>query len=149
MSTVKDALIIGVGFAGLGSAIRLQQEGVKNIAILERDAAVGGTWRDNQYPGAACDIPSNLYSYSFVPNPDWRSSYSGSRDILAYIHTMVRDFNLAPLIEFNTNVTAIAFDEERGIWNVETEAGEQHQARAVIMAQGPLSNASLPRMALT
>lgn len=147
MSTaIKDVIIIGAGFAGLGSAIRLRQAGVENIAILERDEAVGGTWRDNQYPGAACDIPSNLYSYSFVKNPDWPSSYSGSGDILAYIHSMVRDFDINPLIKFNTNVTAIVFNEDQGLWQIDTESGEAHQARSVIMAQGPLSNASLPNI---
>ena len=143
---IKDVLIIGAGFAGIGSAIRLRQEGVENIAILERDSEVGGTWRDNQYPGAACDIPSNLYSYSFVQNPDWPSSYSGSRDILGYIHSMVRDFNLAPLIQFKSNVTAIEFDAEHGLWNVQIQGAKSQQARAIIMAQGPLSNASLPNI---
>src|SRR5690606_634207 len=73
-----SVLIVGAGFAGLGTAIRLQQAGIRDIVILERAAAVGGTWRDNTYPGAACDIPSNLYSYSFAQNPDWSRSFSGS-----------------------------------------------------------------------
>ena len=77
-----SVLIVGAGFAGLGMAIRLKQAGIDNFVILERANAVGGTWRDNQYPGAACDIPSNLYSYSFAPNPNWSRSFSG----LSLIH---------------------------------------------------------------
>ena len=72
-----EVVVIGAGFAGLGMAIRLQQAGINDIVILERSTEVGGTWRDNQYPGAACDIPSNLYSYSFAQNPNWSRSFSG------------------------------------------------------------------------
>ncbi|MFZ5602937.1 MAG: flavin-containing monooxygenase, partial [Pseudomonadota bacterium] len=112
-----DVLIIGAGFAGLGTAIRLQQAGVKNIVILERSTDVGGTWRDNTYPGAACDIPSNLYSYSFAQNPDWSRSFSGSGEILDYIHHLVDKFGLRPLIRFQRNVTGLAFDESAGVWS--------------------------------
>ena len=141
---VHDVLIVGAGFAGLGSAIRLRQQGIDDIVILERESEVGGTWRDNQYPGAACDIPSNLYSYSFVPNPGWPRSFSGSRDILAYIHEMVDQFELMPLIHFNKNVTGASFDEAQGVWTIKLQRGKAYKARSVIMAQGPLSNASLP-----
>ncbi|WP_197464982.1 NAD(P)-binding protein, partial [Alcanivorax sp. HI0003] len=89
-----SVLIVGAGFAGLGMAIRLKQAGINDFVILERGNAVGGTWRDNQYPGAACDIPSNLYSYSFAPNPDWSRSFSGSQEILGYIHHLVAEFDL-------------------------------------------------------
>lgn len=145
-TTVHDVLIIGAGFAGLGAAIQLRQAGITNIVILERGTAVGGTWRDNQYPGAACDIPSNLYSYSFAPNPDWSHAYSGSREILGYIHHLVAEYRLEELIHFGQNVTAMAFDEAAGLWRIETAHGERHAARAVVMAPGPLSNASLPNM---
>lgn len=145
-TAVADALIIGAGFAGLGSAIRLRQKGVHNVVILERGTDVGGTWRDNTYPGAACDIPSNLYSYSFAQNPDWSRSFSGSAEILAYIHGLVERFDLLPLIRFQQNVSAIAFDENDGVWRVQTTQGDTYVARSVIMASGPLSNASFPNM---
>src|SRR5690606_32448579 len=141
-----SVLIIGAGFAGLGTAIRLQQAGIRDIVILERADAVGGTWRDNTYPGAACDIPSNLYSYSFAQNPDWSRSFSGSGEILEYIHYLVSHFNLQPCIRFNKNVTGLQFDEEAGLWHASTDDGESVSARAVVMAQGPLSNASFPDM---
>src|SRR3954469_15438622 len=98
MNRLHDVLIIGAGFAGLGTAIRLQQEGITDIAILERGDRVGGTWRDNTYRGAACDIPSLLYSYSFAQNPRWSRGYSGSAEILAYIDDMVATFELKSLI---------------------------------------------------
>lgn len=139
-----DVLIIGAGFAGLGMAIRLKQAGIHNLIILERGTEVGGTWRDNQYPGAACDIPSNLYSYSFAPNPNWSRSYSGSAEILDYVRTMVRDFQLEPQIQFQKNVTGIEFDAQQGRWHATTEQGDHYCARAAVMASGPLSNCSLP-----
>ncbi|HEY4007380.1 MAG TPA: FAD-dependent oxidoreductase, partial [Pseudonocardia sp.] len=90
MSRVPHAaLVIGAGFAGLGAAIRLRQAGVEDVVVLERGSEVGGTWRDNTYPGAACDIPSVLYSYSFAPNPEWSRAYSGSAEILRYIRHLV------------------------------------------------------------
>jgi len=146
MPAPSSVLIIGAGFAGLGAAIRLQQQGINDVVILERAADVGGTWRDNSYPGAACDIPSNLYSYSFAQNPEWSRGFSGSREILAYIHHLVNGFGLEPLIRFGTNVTGITFDEDAGIWTASTGSGESHRAQAVIMASGPLSNASFPDM---
>ena len=143
---VKPAavLIVGAGFAGLGMAIRLKQAGIEDIVILERANAVGGTWRDNQYPGAACDIPSNLYSYSFAPNPNWSRSFSGSEEILGYIHHLVAEFGLESHIRFEKNVEDLSFDEKKGIWTATTDKGEQFAGRAAVMAQGPLSNCSFP-----
>ena len=143
---VADVLIIGAGFAGLGMAIRLKQAGINNIVILERGETVGGTWRDNQYPGAACDIPSNLYSYSFAPNPEWSRSYSGSQEILEYINGLVREFNLVSLIRFKQNVESLRFQDDKGIWTAKTQEGVQYQARAVVQSSGPLSNCSFPAM---
>lgn len=143
-SPTVDVLIVGAGFAGLGTAIRLQQAGIRDVVLLERGAEVGGTWRDNQYPGAACDIPSNLYSYSFAQNPQWSRGFSGSREILGYIHQLVDRFDLAGRVRFNQNVTGMVFDEAAGQWAVHTAGGQTHRARSVVMAQGPLSNSSWP-----
>jgi len=142
-----DTLIIGAGFAGLGTAIRLKNAGVNDLVILERSDRVGGTWRDNTYPGAACDIPSNLYSYSFAQNPRWSRGFSGSAEILDYIQSLVKDFDLTPHIRFGENVTKLRFDEDAGIWHVATAGGQEYQARAVVFAGGPLSNFSLPKIA--
>ena len=141
-----SALIVGAGFAGLGMAIRLKQAGVNDFVILERGDRVGGTWRDNTYPGAACDIPSNLYSYSFAPNPEWSRSFSGSNEILDYIHYLVDAFDLEKHIRFNCNVTDLSFQEKAGLWEATLEKGEVVRGRTAVMAQGPLSNASFPNI---
>ncbi|WP_159845302.1 flavin-containing monooxygenase [Nocardia sp. CY41] len=146
MSThTLDVAVIGGGFAGIGTAIRLKQRGVHDFAILERGTAIGGTWRDNTYPGAACDIPSRLYSYSFAPNPNWSRTYSGSNEILGYIEAMAAEFRLGPHIRFGHNVSGIAFDEQAGVWEISVEGhAEPIRARAVVLASGPLANASFP-----
>ena len=82
---VRDVIIIGSGFAGVAAAIRLRKAGVNDVVLLERADTLGGTWRDNHYPGCACDVPSRLYSLSFAPNPDWSHSYSGQAEIQAYL----------------------------------------------------------------
>ncbi|MEZ0381562.1 flavin-containing monooxygenase [Mycobacterium sp. pW045] len=136
--------IVGAGFAGIGAAIRLKDRGITDFVIFERDSRVGGTWRDNTYPGAQCDIPSRLYSYSFALNPDWSQTYSGSAEILDYIDGMVASAGIAPHIRFQHNVTALGYDAEAGEWTIDFEDREPVRARAVIVASGPLANASLP-----
>ena len=140
---VSDVVIIGAGFAGVGAAIRLQQRGINDIVILERDVRPGGTWRDNTYPGAACDIPSRLYSYSFAPNPDWSRTYSGSSEILGYIDAMVADHDLDRLIRYGSNVTGLTFEEECGRWAIAVSGGLCY-ARTVVVASGPLSTPGFP-----
>lgn len=139
-----DALVIGAGFTGLGTAHKLREAGIRNIVVLERSDRVGGTWRDNQYPGAACDIPSLLYSFSFAKNPSWSRMYSPSKEICAHIDDLVEQWGLQPYIRFNTEVTGLAFDEDDGIWRVATAEGIEFRARAVVAAGGPLADASFP-----
>lgn len=138
-----DALVIGAGFTGLGAAARLRRAGVESVVVLERADQVGGTWRDNTYPGAACDIPSLLYSFSFAPNPRWSRAYSPSAEIRQHIEDLVDRFGLRPLIHFGTTVEALSFDQRDGVWNVTASTG-MYRARTVIAASGPLSDASLP-----
>lgn len=138
--------IIGAGFAGIGAAIRLRDQGITDFVILERDSRIGGTWRDNTYPGAACDIPSRLYSYSFAPNPDWSRTYSGSAEILAYIERMVDSSGIAPHIRFDHNVTGMSYDADAGEWTVSLDGREPVRARAVVGASGPLANADFPKI---
>ncbi|MFC9895191.1 flavin-containing monooxygenase [Nocardia sp. NPDC127579] len=143
MNTV-DVAIIGAGFAGIGAAIRLRQKGIHDFTLLERGTRIGGTWRDNTYPGAACDIPSRLYSYSFAPNPDWSHTYSGSREILGYIDSMASEYRLHERIRFGHTVTGIEFDEPAGQWTITVDGREPIRARAVVLASGPLANVSFP-----
>ncbi|WP_245650490.1 flavin-containing monooxygenase [Nocardia harenae] len=139
-----DAVVIGAGFAGIGAAIRLRQKGTTNIAVLERDTRLGGTWRDNTYPGAACDIPSRLYSYSFAPNPDWSRTYSGSAEILRYIEHMADEFGVRPLIRFAHTVTGLTWDEVSGLWEVSLADRQALWARSVVLASGPLAEPGYP-----
>ncbi|MCA9578487.1 MAG: NAD(P)/FAD-dependent oxidoreductase [Myxococcales bacterium] len=139
-----ETLIIGAGFGGLGAAIRLQQAGLSDFVILERAAEVGGTWRDNQYPGAACDIPSNLYSFSFAPNPDWSRTYSGSAEILAYVKQLMRDHGVQSKVRLNQCVKHMRFHVAEGEWEVHTQAGDVFRARSVIAAAGGLVDPGYP-----
>lgn len=144
MTGTATVLIVGAGFAGLGTAIRLLQQGIDGFVILERADEAGGTWRDNTYPGAACDIPSLLYSYGFEQNPNWSRAYSGSDEILDYIKTMVDKYSLSRFIRYGVNVTGLQFDDDSATWTAQASDGRQFTARVAVMASGPLANPSLP-----
>ncbi|EID13603.1 flavin-binding monooxygenase [Mycobacterium xenopi RIVM700367] len=141
---VHATLIVGAGFTGLGAAIKLRQAGVDDILILERSDRVGGTWRDTTYPGASCDIPSLLYSYSFVPNPTWSRSYSPADEIRRHIEDMANRFDVHRHIRFDHNVKGLSFDENAGAWTATTSKNKRFRARTVVLASGPLSDASFP-----
>ena len=136
--------VIGAGFAGIGAAIRLRDKGIDDFVVLERDTRIGGTWRDNTYPGAACDIPSRLNSYSFAPNPDWSHTYSGSAEILSYIEGMVESTGVGAHIRFEHTVTGLEYDADAGEWTIVLDGREPIRARSVILASGPLANCSFP-----
>lgn len=139
-----EALIIGAGFTGLGTAHKLKMAGVRDLVILERADRVGGTWRDNTYPGVACDIPSLLYSFSFAANPDWSRMYPTGAEIHQHIEELSRNLGLEKHLRFGQEVTTMSFDEALGVWDVSTKAGDLYRARSVVVASGPLADASLP-----
>jgi cation diffusion facilitator CzcD-associated flavoprotein CzcO len=139
-----SVLIVGTGFGGIGTAIELKRAGFTGFTILESAAGPGGVWRDNTYPGAACDIPSPLYSFSFAPNPRWPKRFSHQPDILGYLRRVIAKYGLEPHIRYRTEVTAAAFDEERGVWRVETRGGETYEATVFVPAVGQLSRPALP-----
>ncbi|MCG7606380.1 MULTISPECIES: flavin-containing monooxygenase [Mycobacterium] len=139
-----DTLIVGAGFTGIGTAIKLIEAGVDDFVILDRSDRVGGTWRDNTYPGAACDIPSLLYSFSFVKNPDWSRAYSPAGEIRQHIEGMVDTFDLRRRIQFGIEVNGLAFDETEGVWTVKTTGRKQFRARTVVLASGPLPDHKWP-----
>ncbi|WP_428422596.1 flavin-containing monooxygenase [Methylibium sp.] len=146
--SVQDhaVLIIGAGFAGLGMAIRLQQDGIDDFAILERADAVGGTWRDNRYPGCACDVPSHLYSYSFEPNPHWTRAYAPWHEIRDYLEHCVRKYRLSPHLRFGAALHEARWDAAAGRWQVLTTDGRRYSAPVLIAGLGGLSNPALPRI---
>src|SRR6201995_1682992 len=116
-------LIIGSGFAGLGAAIRLAQQGRDDFLVVERGSEVGGTWRDNTYPGAACDVPSHLYSYSFELNPNWSRSFSPQPEIQQYLRATAAKYGTLDKHLFDTDVTRAAWDEPTKRWLVDTTNG--------------------------
>ncbi|WP_309504956.1 NAD(P)/FAD-dependent oxidoreductase [Streptomyces sp. KM273126] len=135
--------VVGTGFGGLGAAVRLRRAGVTDFVVLERADSVGGTWRDNSYPGCACDVPSHLYSFSFAPNPDWPRTFSGQEHIRAYLEHVADVFRLRPHIRFNSEVKRMTWDRERLWWDIETSGGRLC-ADVVVSATGPLSDPRIP-----
>ena len=136
-------LIIGAGFSGLGAAIRLRQAGYTDMVILERADDVGGTWRDNTYPGCRCDVQSNLYSYSFEPKADWSESFPSQPELWAYLRSVTSKHDLRQYLRFGHEVTSARWDAASGRWLVRTTAGT-FGARYLIAAVGALVEPSLP-----
>ena len=139
-------LIIGAGFAGVGLAIQLQKRGIDDFLVLEKAASVGGTWRDNHYPGAACDVPSHLYSYSFEPKTDWSRKFAPQAEIVAYIQHCVDKHQLAGKIRCNTEVASAEFEQASGLWRVIGKDGEHYLAQALVSACGQLNQPAYPRI---
>jgi len=143
---IYDTLIVGAGFSGIGAAIKLAKAGVDDFVMLERGDRVGGTWRDNTYPGATCDVPSLLYSYSFVKNSSWSRAYSPAGEICTHIEDMADKFDLHRRIQFGVEVNGLAFDENDGVWTVKVKGKRSttFHARTVVLASGPLPDHKLP-----
>ncbi len=136
-------LIVGAGFAGLGTAIKLQEQGRTDFLVVDKGSDVGGTWRDNTYPGAACDVPSQLYSFSFAPNPSWSRSFSPQPEIHAYLKRVARESGVLDRFRFDTTVTDAAWDEDDQLWWVSTTAGTV-SADVLVTGSGGLSEPKLP-----
>jgi cation diffusion facilitator CzcD-associated flavoprotein CzcO len=137
--------ILGTGFAGLGLAIRLKARGEHDFVVLERGSEVGGTWRDNTYPGCQCDIPSHLYSFSFAPNPNWSRLFPTQPEIWDYLRGCADRYGIRPHIRFEHEVQGAAWDEAFGFWRVTTSEGEI-TARVLVSGQGGLSEPQLPNI---
>lgn len=135
--------VIGTGFGGIGMAIRLQDEGITDFVVLERAEDLGGTWRDNSYPGCACDVPSNLYSFSFAPNPEWSRSFSPQPEIWSYLRKTAEDHDVVKYMRFGHAVTGAQWDEDSSRWHLETTKGNL-TADVVVAATGGLSDPMNP-----
>jgi cation diffusion facilitator CzcD-associated flavoprotein CzcO len=137
--------VIGAGFGGIGAGIKLLDAGIRDFVILERAASVGGTWRDNTYPGCACDVPSHLYSFSFAPNPRWSRSFSRQPEIRAYLEDVADRPGVRSRLRLETAVTGAVWQEHESRWLISTARGDL-TADVVIAAAGPLSEPSMPDM---
>lgn len=137
-------VIIGAGMSGICMAIKLRESGIDDLLILEKSSAPGGTWHDNTYPGACCDVASHLYSFSFEPNPDWSRAFSPQAEIRAYFEHCTRKYDLEKLIRYNTEVVTARFDEVAGEWELNTGAGERLHCRVLVSGLGQLNQPYTP-----
>ena len=137
--------IVGSGFAGMAMAIRLLQQGERDFVVLERAGDVGGTWRDNSYPGCACDVPSHLYSFSFEPNPNWTRTFSPQAEIQDYLRHCARKYGVLPHVRFDSDVLEASWDDGAQRWVLRTSQGTL-TASVVVAGTGPLSEPSIPAL---
>lgn len=140
---MKSVAIVGAGFGGVGAAAMLTRAGYKDITVFERAERVGGVWHHNTYPGAACDIPSHLYEYSFEPNPRWSRRYAPQPEIQAYVEGVARKYGVLDRTWTNTEVLQASWDQARARWSLNTNAGA-YEADVLITACGQLSTPSVP-----
>ncbi|MEJ1110953.1 MULTISPECIES: flavin-containing monooxygenase [unclassified Kribbella] len=138
-----DVVVIGAGASGIGAAIRLLQAGITDFTVLEKSSALGGTWRDNTYPGCACDVPSALYSYSFAPNPSWTRAFAGQSEIAAYLSDTASRYGVTPHIRFGVEMLRAQWDAASQRWLLETSDGPL-EARVLITATGPWHQPLIP-----
>jgi cation diffusion facilitator CzcD-associated flavoprotein CzcO len=136
--------IIGAGFGGLAAAIELKRRGFDDLVLLERADDVGGVWRDNTYPGAACDVPTPYYSFSYEPNPRWPRRYAAQPDILAYLRHVAEKYDVKRHIRFGSAAAGADYDETAGTWRIRTVAGEVVEADVLVPAVGQLSRPAYP-----
>jgi cation diffusion facilitator CzcD-associated flavoprotein CzcO len=145
-SRTLEVLIVGAGFGGIAAAIELRRHGIMGITILEKAPELGGTWFYNSYPGAACDVPSHLYSFSFAQRRDWSRLCSPQPEIRAYLGDVARAYGIDRLVRTSTTVTACAWDAERCRWSVQTADGPTHEADVLIIATGQLDQPARPEI---
>jgi cation diffusion facilitator CzcD-associated flavoprotein CzcO len=141
-----EVAIAGAGFGGLCMAVKLLDAGIKDFVILEKGKEVGGAWRDNHYPGAACDVQSHMYSFSFATKADWTKRYAPWHEIQQYILDVVKKYKLRPQIQFNQEVVSAVFNEGTGRWTVKTAGGETIICRHWVLASGPLHVPAIPHI---
>jgi cation diffusion facilitator CzcD-associated flavoprotein CzcO len=144
--TQTRVLIIGAGFGGIGLGIKLKASGLSDFVILEKSDSVGGVWCKNRYPGAACDVPSHLYSFSFEPRADWPQKYASQADILDYLVRCVRKYGLEPHIRFGAEVAEARWDDASSHWIVQTADDRIFETQSLITATGQLSRPFVPQL---
>ena len=143
-TTDLEVAIIGAGFSGLGAAIQLKQQGIKDFMVFDKAEGVGGTWWVNRYPGCACDVPSHLYSFSFAPNPDWSRRFAPRAEIQAYLEDLVRQFRLPERIQLNTEIVQASWSDKDRRWHLVDAMGRHWRTRVLVPALGGLSRPAWP-----
>lgn len=143
-ASTSRVLIVGAGFGGITLGVELLRSGIRDFVILEKAGTVGGVWRANTYPGAGCDVPSPLYSFSFAPNPAWPRRYAAQPDIRDYLERVAREYGVFDHIRFDTEVAGAEFHRETGRWEITTTGGERHRATVFVPAAGQLARPALP-----
>lgn len=146
MNVIKKICIIGTGFSGICMGIKLKEAGIEDFVLLEKSGEVGGTWRENTYPGAECDVPSALYSYSFEPYPFWEYKWSHQPQILEYLKHCTKKHDLYSHIHFNRKMVSAKFLEDNGSWVIETVDGTRYESQILISAVGQLHHPSIPKI---
>jgi len=141
-----EVVIVGGGLGGLAMGIQLQKHGINDYIIVEKDVEVGGSWRDNSYPGCACDVQSHLYSFSFTNKSDWTKRYAPWDEIQDYILATVSEYNVRPNIRFGLEVNSSVFDEKTATWTVGTADGQTVKCKYFILATGPLHHPQIPNI---
>ena len=139
-------VIIGAGFGGIAAAVELARNRITDVTILEKASDFGGTWFHNSYPGAACDVPSHLYSFSYAQRRDWSRLCSPQREILDYVHEVAHDLGVDRLIVTGSAVTACRWDDTACRWRVTTERGDVHESDAIVISTGQLHKPSVPHI---
>ena len=135
--------MVGAGLSGLCVAVKLREAGIEDFHVIDRADELGGTWRDNTYPGCSCDVPSALYSFTFEPKPDWSRFYAGQEEIRAYAHTVAERHGVTPHLRLGVDMLDAAWDGDAQVWRVRTSAGE-YEARALIAGTGPWHEPVVP-----
>ncbi|MBB4688892.1 flavin-containing monooxygenase [Amycolatopsis jiangsuensis] len=144
--TETGVIVVGTGFSGLGMAIRLRKDRREDFVVLEKATDVGGTWRDNSYPGCACDIPSHMYSFSFEQNPGWSRAYSTQPEIWRYLREVAGKYDLRRFIRFGQEMTGARWDADENRWHVTTKSGDEFVAKALVSGVGALHRPQIPRL---
>ena len=142
---IYDTIVVGAGISGIAAAYKMNQAGYHDYVVLEKADRVGGTWRDNNYPGCGCDVPSALYSFSFSPSHKWSHLFAKQPEILSYLEDVAAKFDLNKKIEFNNELVSAKWDQAQGIWNLETSKG-LYKAKTVMFTTGPITEPSMPKV---
>lgn len=139
-----DVLIIGAGPSGLSTCIKLKEQGIHNTIILDMASRIGGTWALNDYPGLFCDVPSEMYSLGYAPNPNWSRTYAPQAEIRDYLEGVATKFKILDQIKLNTEVTEAIWNESQKVWNIQTRDGQQYVAKFFVPATGFIGEAKMP-----